>query len=79
MVATRAFGMGVDYTHIPVVIHMGAPREMINFAQEVGQLSRDGNRGTSRIILPYVWQASTTDNRTDGGLLTLPEIAMGLI
>jgi hypothetical protein len=68
----------VDYAHVRAVIHMGPPRDMISFAQETGRLGRDGNGGTSRIILPYGWQAPTTDRGVGEGLLRLPEVAMGL-
>lgn len=78
MVATSAFGMGVDYAHVRAVIHMGAPRDMISFAQEVGRLGRDGNGGTSRIILPYGWQGPSADGGVDGGILGLPKVAMRL-
>ena len=55
IVATSAFGTGVDYAHVRVVIHQGLPTDAINFAQEVGRLGRDGRGGTSWVILPHTW------------------------
>ena len=36
VVATSAFGMGVDYPRVAAVLHVGAPVNAINFAQEIG-------------------------------------------
>ncbi|ERF71905.1 hypothetical protein EPUS_09389 [Endocarpon pusillum Z07020] len=76
IVATSAFGMGVDYPHVRAVIHMGAPQDMISFAQEVGRLGRDGRGGTSRVVLPHHWQSNTSLSRTEPEFQTLPELAM---
>lgn len=78
VVATSAFGMGVDYPCVRAVIHMGPPRDMISFAQEVGRLGRDGRGGTSRIVLPYNWQASTSSSFPNEDDLMLPGLAMRL-
>ena len=52
IMATSAFGTGVDYAHVRCVIHQGLPTDAINFAQEVGRLGRDGHGGSSFIIVP---------------------------
>jgi superfamily II DNA helicase RecQ len=51
MVATSAFGMGVDYASVRAVLHVGVPRDAIGFAQEVGRIGRDGNGGVSSVLL----------------------------
>ena len=52
VVATSAFGMGVDYPRVAAVLHVGAPTNAIDFAQEIGRLGRDGRGGQSTVILP---------------------------
>ena len=52
VVATSAFGMGVDYPRVAGILHIGAPTNAINFAQEIGRLGRDGQGGQSIVILP---------------------------
>ena len=52
VVATSAFGMGVDYPRVAAVLHVGAPTNAMDFAQEVGRLGRDGHGGQSMVILP---------------------------
>ena len=51
MVATTAFGMGVDVSDIRLVIHFNLPLSVIDYYQQIGRAGRDGEK--SRCVLLY--------------------------
>ncbi|EAW22048.1 putative helicase [Aspergillus fischeri NRRL 181] len=55
--ATSALGMGVDIPNIRSIIHIGAPRTLLDYAQESGRAGWDGQRSEAIIIQPAGWDA----------------------
>ena len=70
MVATNAFGMGIDKSDVRFVLHIDAPNNLEAYYQEAGRAGRDGNTSLARIY----WDKNSINHLNDQVKLKYPPI-----
>lgn len=70
VIATNAFGMGIDRSDVRQVIHYNNPRTLLGYAQEVGRAGRDGEKAYCTTL----FDRSAVESAIGRSRASLPEV-----
>ncbi|KAI9103881.1 P-loop containing nucleoside triphosphate hydrolase protein [Phlyctochytrium arcticum] len=78
MIATQAFGVGINHAHVRFVIHIKMPTTMGSFLQESGRAGRDGEPAKSLVIVSTGLQKRAAEtiisDKRSNGVEEVPEL-----
>ena len=78
IVATVAFGMGIDKSNVRYVIHGAMPKSVEHYQQETGRAGRDGLEADCTLLYSYadfqLWRSIIEKNEAEGGEVALQKL-----
>ncbi len=78
IVATVAFGMGIDKSNVRYVIHAAMPKSVEHYQQETGRAGRDGLEADCSLLYSYadfrLWSSIIEKNESEGTEVALKKL-----